>query len=1052
MSLHRFARSYRSLLIASVLCFLGADAWAQGTITGRVTVQGTNEPLADARVLALGTNASAITNQDGRFTLSRVRDGAIEVQALRVGYQPLKKSVTVSGESPVTVDFALTAAVVRIADVVITATGEQRRVELGNAVSTLGDVDLKVRETSITNMSDLLVAKVPGMVVVPGAFTNGAPLIRIRGLNSISLNNAPIFVVDGVRMNTGASASNGGTLTSQVSVINDIDPSSIQDIEVVKGPSAATLYGTDAANGVVVITTKRGRAGRNRWTFNAERGVIHDRSNYLPSYMIWGHAPSSATQIRCYTYTVSTGACIPDSTTSLNIMKDQGEGGLSPLGTGYRGQLNGQVSGGTDAIRYFVSAIHEDETGPMKLPAFSARRLDSVSGGVRPEWDRPEQYQRLNINSNLSLAISPVLDVDVTGGFAKTNQFMPQSNNNTQSPTYQTMMGPGFRTAGPGYTGIGALGEALNGYNSFVPSEIFQNTNQNSNHRLIGSIRASWRPLPWLQNDGTVGIDYLNRASLYLCRYQECPSQGTLRLGATTSSTNNNRNFSMKAASTGTWQARPWASLKTTVGADYTNVQGDGTTAGGTRLPPGAQTVGSAAVASASNTIWTATKTLGYYIQEQVALRDRLFVTGALRADQNSAFGSNFQQVVYPKFSVSWLLSDESFFPSIPGLDQLRLRTAYGASGVQPGATAALATFSPITVNQPVIAVSATGSDVPALRGAALGNPNLKPELSVEFEGGFEARVLNDRMNVDVTYYSKKTRDALISQLIAPSAGPSSTSVLRNLGSVKNAGIEAAINARVMENSVFGWDVTVSASHTSNKLLSLGVDAAGLPNRTIGTGTLRDSVGLPINAVFQRPFTYDDLNDDGFITPNEVTVDPNFHYAGYSSPRDIASISNGFDFFEGRLRINSLFDYKGGGMLTNTNLSFQCSSTPRPCGDISRLDATLEEQAGAIAAIGPFTGGMPTTGTAYTETLQYWRFRELSASVTLPPRVAKGWLRAENAMVTLAGRNLHTWTSYRGIDVEENGVPIFAFSNDVQNTTFSQGPRRYITLKATLQY
>jgi len=153
---------------------------------------------------------------------------------------------------------------------------------------------------------------------------------------------------------------------------------------------------------------------------------------------------------------------------------------------------------------------------------------------------------------------------------------------------------------------------------------------------------------------------------------------------------------------------------------------------------------------------------------------------------------------VYPKFSLSWILSDESFFPKMGWLDQLRLRSAYGASGVQPGATSALVTFATTTVNQPVIAVNPTGSDTPGLRASALGNPNLKPELSAEFEGGFEARVFNNRANFDFTYYSKQTRDALISQSIAPSAGPASTTVLRNLGSVKNAGVEATVHTTIL--------------------------------------------------------------------------------------------------------------------------------------------------------------------------------------------------------------------------------------------------------------
>jgi len=214
MRLARFARPFSRVLTAGAMCLVGSAAWAQGTVTGRVTAQGSNQPLSDARVLALGTNAAANTDQDGRYTLRGVRSGTIEVQVLHVGYQPLKKTVTVTAGGTATTDFALTTAVVRLQDVVTTATGEQRKIELGHAVATLGDVSTRVEQTSITNMSDLLVAKVSGMVVIPGAFTNGAPMIRIRGLNSLSLNNSPIFVVDGVRMNVGGSSSNGFALRS----------------------------------------------------------------------------------------------------------------------------------------------------------------------------------------------------------------------------------------------------------------------------------------------------------------------------------------------------------------------------------------------------------------------------------------------------------------------------------------------------------------------------------------------------------------------------------------------------------------------------------------------------------------------------------------------------------------------------------------------------------------------------------------------------------------------------------------------------------------------
>src|SRR5262249_3589559 len=143
-----------------------------------------------------------------------------------------------------------------------------------------------------------------------------------------------------------------------------------------------------------------------------------------------------------------------------------------------------------------------------------------------------------------------------------------------------------------------------------------------------------------------------------------------------------------------------------------------------------------------SNALATATKTLGVYGQEQFGIRDRLFLTAAVRSDQNSAFGTNFQRVFYPKLSASWIASDENFFPRVSWLNQLRLRAAYGASGVQPGATAAFQTFSTTTVN-------VTNIDRPGLRANALGNPDLKPETSAELESGFDARVLNNRVNVE---------------------------------------------------------------------------------------------------------------------------------------------------------------------------------------------------------------------------------------------------------------------------------------------------------------
>src|SRR5207248_1576263 len=216
----------------------------------------------------------------------------------RVGYQEQKKAVTVVNGSTANLDFMLSQVIVQLSEVVTTATGEQRRVELGHSVTTLGDINKKVEALPITSMSDLLTARAPGMSVLGQGATGSSAQIRIRGLNSLSLGNSPIVFVDGVRAfsSTFSAPSNGGTTFG---FLNNFTPEEIEDIEIVKGPSAATLYGTDAANGVIVVTTKKGRSGSTKWNVNAETRTIDDRNPYQAQYANFGHRPNSAAAVRC---------------------------------------------------------------------------------------------------------------------------------------------------------------------------------------------------------------------------------------------------------------------------------------------------------------------------------------------------------------------------------------------------------------------------------------------------------------------------------------------------------------------------------------------------------------------------------------------------------------------------------------------------------------------------------------------------------------------------------------------------------------------------------
>jgi TonB-linked SusC/RagA family outer membrane protein len=1030
------SKPVRTLLLSLLIGALPVAAKAQqATITGKVTAEG-NQPIADARVFLVGTTVGATTNQDGNYTLRGVPAGVAEVRVLRVGYREQKKSVQVAAGAATTLDFTLTAAVVQLQEIVTTATGEQRRVELGNTVSTLGDVQQRVETTPITNMDQLLVAKAPGVNILPGNMTGSAGQIHIRGVNSLSLNNNPIWVVDGVRFN--ASPINVGIGGTNTTLLNGLDPEEIEDIEIVKGPSAATLYGTDAANGVIVVTTKKGKAGSTRWTWFGEGGLVQDKNKYPTAYAEWGHT-ANGTVTRCLNNTINNG-CTFDSLTSLNVLATPG---LTPLVNGHRDQYGLQVNGGSEAIRFFVSGDLENELGPVKMPGHDVATFQSENIPVRDEWLYPEALQRQSIRGNMSMSLSPKFDLSFNTGFVKTNQRLPEVDNNFFSIYYQSMMSPGFQGAGLGVSGVGTRGENLYGNNGYTYGDIFQVYTEEDIQRTLGSVNANWRPFSWMQNEGTVGVDLAARQDPFICRFNECPDQGTLRQGSVGDQTSDNRNFSAKFTSTGSWQAKSWANLKTTVGGDYTNIESDFTASSGTNLPPGAQTVGAAATRLGSNQLETATKTLGVYAQEQASLRDRLFLTAAVRSDQNSAFGTNFQRVLYPKLSASWIASDESFFPKFDWLNQLRLRMAYGASGVQPGATSSLQTFSTTTVD-------IANVDRPGLRANALGNPDLKPETSTELETGFDTRVLNNRVNFEFTYYNKKTKDALVNVPIAPSAAASGanntqTTVLRNVASVANSGLEVTLNTTILDRRALGWDMTVSASHNSNKVVSLG----GNPTILVtSSGTLRDSVGLPVNAYFYRPLTFNDANGDGYISANEITLGNDVVYRGYSLPRDLVSIQNGFDLFNRKLRVQALLDYKGGGNVFNSSLQFQCQQSPNPCFDISDPNAPLWRQARAVAENqGATINGTKTTTTGgYLENGQFWRLREVSGTLTLPNALAAR-IRARDASLTVAARNLHIWTNYTGADPESNYS-----TGDTQSDFATTSPPRYIILRLNLHY
>jgi TonB-linked SusC/RagA family outer membrane protein len=1099
-------RTFRFTGVLLTLLCCAASLRAQATITGRITAAEGGQPIAGARVIALGTPSNATTAEDGKYTLRNIPAGKTDIQVLAVGHKPVKKSLTVAATDTTTVDFQLVQSLVQLPDVVISATGElTRRVELGNAISTLGDVANNVQTKPINNVTDMTVGKVASVVVLPSPVLGGAPTVRIRGISSVSLSNAPIWVVDGVRYSTNTATSAGQT---PVSLLNNLSPDEIEDIEIVKGPSAATLYGTNAANGVIVVTTKKGRAGKARWNYSAETRSAVDRNDYPDSYALWGHTVAAPTlnrrcqlsQMNTASYTnpnlPTTSQCVGDSLTTYNVLEDPSN---TVIGIGRGTQANMNVTGGTDAVRYFGSADYNTEFGPIKMPAQDIDYFQSVGANITNEMIHPRQQQTMNFRSNLSATVNPKLDLNFNAGYGKSYNIIEPDNSLIIALIYTGEAGYGYKGCPATPTASGTpipansgsrcgldkpyaesgTGIPLHDYNSFAPGGIMQFVTPINTQRFTGSSDANWRPLTWMQNDMTIGIDLSSQDVYHVCRLNECPPQGaTSRLGNVSDFRENRRNFSLRGSSTGTWQYSDVLNFKTTLGADYTNEERENLSVSGNTLPPGASSLGAVTVVTNwSATFPTANKTLGLYLQESATLHDRLFLTLAARQDENSAFGTDFQHILYPKASVSWIVSEEDFFPKFSFLDQLRLRSAYGANGVQPGSTTAFQSYSSTAVTL-TRADQNTGTDVAGLVNANPGNPALKPEKSAELELGFESDLMNRRFHVGYTYYNKKTHDALISVPIAASTGPSVTSLLQNVGSSQNKGHELDINAQVLSSRFVNWDMTVSASHNTNQWLELGIDPATGKERIIGDGNqTQQRQGYPLNAQWFKSYRYNDANGDGIIqqcgnalvaanaatqTCNEVFVDSALFNTGYNVPRDLVSIQNGFDLFNRKLRLNAAFDYRGGGNTLDETNGFDCTSVPLGCAETQDNATALWLQARAVAATyGSMTGdtnhvtGVVTnpivnkSALGYYQSDQFWRFREFSAVYQLPPTITR-WLKGQNGSTLAFGiRNVHLWTKFTGPDPEAN----YGVNGSESQNEFNTAPQpTYYTLRLNLKY
>ena len=951
---------------------LGAQT-GQGVITGTVVAAGTEAPIANAQITAQGTGRVALSDANGRFRLSGLSGSDVTLQVRRVGYRLVTQRSSVGAEN---VRLVLEESAIELNALVVTGqAGAVERRAVGNSISTIAATDA-VQASAVGDLGSLINGRAPGVVVTGGTGRAGAgTVLNIRGRSTLSLSQQPLIYIDGVRVSNEVGTgprTQGGNVVSR---LDDIAPEDIESIEIIKGPAAGTLYGTEAANGVVQIITKKGGAGAPRFS-----GYVRQGTQWFENYenrMATNYARDASGNVL-----------------SWNAAKSEKARGTPLFKTGRLQTYEMSFRGGERALNYYLSSTYDHDTG------------------IEPN----NRVGRYTGHANLTIAPSEKYDLATSLHFIKAKNLLGADYG--LGRFFGGQYGSPLSANGPTRGFFQAPPEAIDAY--------LLNTQRIN--RFTGSLQVNHRPVSWFAHRLTVGLDQTGEDSQALSNF--LPPEYARFYTATAALGGINQDLRavsyVTADYSGTATASVWPTLISTssIGAQLYRRRSDSTAITATQFPaPGLTTAAAAANRQGTQDFVTNT-TLGMFAQQQFGWRDRVFVTGALRVDNNSAFGKDVKLVTYPKLSASWVVSDEGFW-GIGFVDQLRLRTAYGLSGQQPNAFAALQTYQPQT--GPL--------DAPIVTPQFPGNPGLKPERSQELEAGFEASLLR-RVAIDFTYFDKRTKDAILQRSSAPSGGFPNPQFV-NIGRISNHGFELGVNASAIARRNLAWDVGVSAATSTDHIDEMG----GLPFFTVLLPFHRNERGFPIGALFTRVVrraTYDPTTRrainaicDGGINDHVGGADvpcasAPMLFFGTITPKVSGAVTSSLSL--GRwLRLHALADYRKGNKVFDADSFNRCAVFSVCAGNVSpeTIDPRVlytYQNAGAL-----------TVTDAFMSNASFWRLRELSATFT----AKEAWARRVNASslsLTLAGRNLHTWTPYTGLDPESRsqlGIQNLAFDQAV---------------------
>jgi TonB-dependent starch-binding outer membrane protein SusC len=960
-------------LVPGVLALFASAAAAQQaayTISGRALDETSRQPVPGVTVLIRGTQFGSMTNSEGRFTISaRLVPGAYTLETRMIGRERLTRSISLGGDRTIDAgDFLLRSVALSLEEVVVTGTAAPTaRRAIGNAVATVEGPT--INEAPATTIDQALQGKISGAVIQSNTGTPGGGVsVRLRGTSSIVAGAEPLYIVDGVIVDNNADQQiNFGYRSNPSNRLADLDPNDIERIEILKGAAAAALYGSRANNGVVQIFTKRGRAGATQ--FVAETRFTNAK---VPKYIDFALTPKDVA-----------GAPVVRYDPQPLIFR-------SP----WSNDSHVALSGGSDDTQFYLSGNWTNEKGIMI-------GSDHEKLNVRLNLDqRVKSWLSLGAGANyVSSRTNLVINGEQGfGGLLTAVVFTPTTLNIVQRDP-QT----------------GLLVNTLTGPfpNPLLVVENWETPQEN--FRFVGSFNARATPIENVRLDYRLGYDrYELETGLSIPR-----GDPNALLGSATSANRRNMLINNDLVGTVDYGMGDALRMSTSAGMNQTYQRLDQFNLGASDLTPFTTLVRGAVPSASEARIETVT--LGFFGQQQLSFANRLYLTGALRLDASSTFGADERWQSYPKLSGSWVVDEEPFWRSMPGwFSAFRLRSALGYAGNQPPLSEA---YTRVPRFAALTNINRTGL-VPQ---GTPGNPNLKPERQREWEAGFDASFMNDRLATVVTYYDKYTFDLLLSRPFTPSAGYSS--VLDNIGEMSNKGWEFELNTVNLQQADFGWKSRFIYSRNDNKVEKLNTAAfvTGYTNLV--------AEGLPLGVHFMPAYLRDasgNIQTDslgarlaGACTPPACPIaTPNRRVVGSPWPDYSASLLNEFRFRNFTSSI--LFDGSFGAKLWNQTARIMDIFAAGP-----NYDRRLR---GELSA--PQLSRYTSIWENYLEDASYIKLRDFRVGYS----TRAPWLRAvgaSSAQFEIVGRNLITWTDYSGYDPEIN---MFGLSTVERGTDFAVYP------------